>query len=1010
MRFLFFLTERKYSMTKRASYYLINQPHMGENWHDGVSSSWDYDGRGAAKKDIDRGPYSISNISGEFPTALIREMQVAKEGVFTLENSVVFTEGFDGFIMSLYDADDNDFMRIITKDGSFLALGGCDEYVTLLKPASTLGKHWFNITIDFDQETITYYIDSIWCATLPMLAKSFKYLKVGTLGTHKVGVEMSGPVDLYANFALHDSFKHYPEGSVPFMWKTEGDVCINAADELVLKSENAKAVAYKKIDSQKGKLLLETYYFNYINNGKASLDIMHGNEVLFGISTKGGDLYLNGKKVRYFLDEMWYRLRFEVDTKIGTGKFSVNNKEPFEFKFNAKSIDGIKYTSADGAELRIDNIKFESIIEYEDYCPKPIVPKGYGDYNIGINMCSLWRTGNHIGWDCITAFPEIKPVLGYYDEGIPEVADWEIKFMVENGVTAQYYCWYLGQYRDGPIKKTRLSDALVDGFMNAKYSDMMQFGIIFEAAATPASPESFKKYIVPYWIENFFTDKRYARIGNKAVICIYSLDGIANRFGGVEKVKDCFDFLREQVKKVGFEDLIIFTNMEINERAKAMGVDACYVYGWNRPGNSCDYQIQQQLAKKSNEHILPFIPTASTGYNRLPWDTERSPVIEPSEFRRLLQYYKDVSLPALKDQPDWMHKFIMLSNWNEYGEGTYISPHAAHGFGHLEAVKKVFTDGHDEGVKINFKPTANQLKRLSTLYPQDRRTIRCHDSEERSNNITSLPESCLVLDMNPSLGNWETDQLDMVKTDGTLLGTSNNTDAKFSYVGKLDIPCITANTLKITLYSSASAFLCVYYTTSDNPKWGSANKSVITIFEGKHEYIIPLTSGTRRVRSYVEPSETYTGIITGIRIDPSTTPGVTSELFDCGLYNESVDKHEGHLFINGKDIVLDNDFVVKNGHFMVPIFPERCILMSLNAFYKYNASSKLLSIFANNRSIEFELGTRKAKINGETVSLDVIPYFYNGLPMVPIDLICDVFGYKFEFKNKNIFITTPFDK
>ena len=105
-------------------------------------------------------------------------------------------------------------------------------------------------------------------------------------------------------------------------------------------------------------------------------------------------------------------------------------------------------------------------------------------------------------------------------------------------------------------------------------------------------------------------------------------------------------------------------------------------------------------------------------------------------------------------------------------------------------------------------------------------------------------------------------------------------------------------------------------------------------------------------------------------------------------------------------MVLDNDFVIKNGHYMVPIFPERCILLSLNAFYKYNAQKKLLSIFAQGKSIEFEIGTRKAKINGEVVSLDVVPYFYNGLPMVPFDIMCDVFGYKFEYKNMNIYVTT----
>ena len=79
---------------KRQAYYLISQHFHHMTWHDGVGSAWDYDGRGAAKKITDRGPYSISNISGEFPTCYSRELQVAKEGVFTLETTVVFTSGF----------------------------------------------------------------------------------------------------------------------------------------------------------------------------------------------------------------------------------------------------------------------------------------------------------------------------------------------------------------------------------------------------------------------------------------------------------------------------------------------------------------------------------------------------------------------------------------------------------------------------------------------------------------------------------------------------------------------------------------------------------------------------------------------------------------------------------------------------------------------------------------------------------------------------------------------------
>ena len=59
----------------------------------------------------------------------------------------------------------------------------------------------------------------------------------------------------------------------------------------------------------------------------------------------------------------------------------------------------------------------------------------------------------------------------------------------------------------------------------------------------------------------------------------------------------------------------------------------------------------------------------------------------------------------------------MLSNWNEFGEGTYICPSGLNEFGYLECVREVFTGGCASDTETNIKPSANQLKRLSTLYP-----------------------------------------------------------------------------------------------------------------------------------------------------------------------------------------------------------------------------------------------------------------------------------------------------
>lgn len=59
-----------------------------------------------------------------------------------------------------------------------------------------------------------------------------------------------------------------------------------------------------------------------------------------------------------------------------------------------------------------------------------------------MQSCSLWQNGKQFGWDCIAAFPDRKPYMGYYDEPKSEVADWEIKWMSEHGINFQTYCWF----------------------------------------------------------------------------------------------------------------------------------------------------------------------------------------------------------------------------------------------------------------------------------------------------------------------------------------------------------------------------------------------------------------------------------------------------------------------------------------------------------------------------------------------------------------------------------------
>ena len=116
------------------------------------------------------------------------------------------------------------------------------------------------------------------------------------------------------------------------------------------------------------------------------------------------------------------------------------------------------------------------IYDYADYCPVPNKVES-PDYTLIMSVCSLWREGTHYGWDYVSPWDETTPVLGYYDEGIPETADWEIKYMVEHGIDFQSFCWYPDK-KDAPFKNLECRYHLHDGFMNAEYSHMMKYCLI----------------------------------------------------------------------------------------------------------------------------------------------------------------------------------------------------------------------------------------------------------------------------------------------------------------------------------------------------------------------------------------------------------------------------------------------------------------------------------------------------------------------------------------------------
>ena len=945
------------------AYYLADDGDYGRNWYPAPGSTWWYDGRGAKKLERNYAPYSISNVNGEAPTGMTRELRKTAHGVVTVNASVTIKSGFDGLFVRLYDLDGNDAAVLYTKNGGYYALGKKQKETLLFEEEHQTGTHVFKIILNFETKKVRYYVDDLFGAELPLTAKYIKFYRIGTFAGSVIDVTM-GETRIHANYILNETFSLYAPHTTPHEWTKEcaedAEITVEDGNLSLTSANNSKGSFAKTFEALCGKYALESFFFMPKFKAGAHIKLLAGKKTALDFYTADGNFCADKKTIRYALDEMWYRLRFEIDTVKKQILIKINGKniETVKIPVGASAIDTVCFEiCGENVTLLVDRIKLFPLIDYPDYCPKPKLPKGKDDYVIGMNMCSLWHTGSHIGWDCITPYPEIRPVLGYYDEGLPEVADWEIKFMLENGVDFQLYCWYSSQ-SNAPIKVTGLSEAIHDGYFNCRYSDMSRFALLWEAAnaAHPAGSEAFRRYFVPYWIEQFFSDKRYMTIDNKAVMAVFGTWQLMQDFGGPEGVKAEFDYLRGEVKKLGYDDLIIMSCGGPGADVRDCGFDAAYAYNWGKDGYDADFTASM-IRSQQEQKFVHVVPTASTGFNNVAWAETRSPNMTAEDFKKLHTVFRDEMLPSFAkdpEKPNWTHRFIMMSNWNEYGEGTYIMPcKGLNGFGYLNAVRDVYTKEkpHEDDV-----PTPNQLSRLSYLYPQERKMIRVQSRLPKPVPDTVL--KTLSFGKGAFDANWTVNGCDAAYTpNGTIAGVTHISDSNFTSAKPLSISMKGVTHVRIRAHVSTATTVEVFYVTESG-----------STFVQHQSFGVTLTPETDSAICTLRGQPHLDEPITALRIDPANAANVSFELLGIDLMKDS---KKPEFLLDGEPQPINFGCEERDGYTLFPFNPYHVFVYRLGLYYEYIASENKLSFFSKNASLVFTLDSRRVTVNGEQKLLPI---------------------------------------
>lgn len=1000
-------------------------------------SGYEFDNRGLAMdaKGMNA-KFNFEKVNPEYETLLKRKFRLQTSGVVTLEANFSIN-CTDGFSLKLYDEYRTTALGVVTEKGEFVLTDR--THTGIFPKASTApddGKNSFKAVIDLDRGVYRAVVNNtdFGMHTLPDGVKTLHFISIG-IEKGYTGTLFARGIKLYANYACNERFLAPFGGVTPYDWTVN---CDNAEAGTVYSQYNTftnedryyygmtcrdggSVVLNKKVEKLVGDRCFEIKFIE--SDGVLDTSFVLGAEKDVVIVADGGALLLKDgdtvTEICKYPHNLWNTLRLE----IGDGEITVrlNGKDKGVFSADISDYTD-EITVIANAKKGANTAGIDDILLFgldplpADYVPKPVPAKTKG-YNVGLHVCSLWRYGFWRGthdatWDVCSAFDEVTPLLGYYDEGIPEVADWENKWFCENGIDFQLQCWYGPTTIAEPIKFPGFSYALHDGYFNSQYKSYSKFAIMWENCFTNhITPEAFKEYLVPYFIEYYFKDPGYYKIDNKPVFSIYSIGRLwgEDYFGSIENAKACLDYMREECKKAGFDGMILWSasgaaGEDSIQRLESVGVEGCYAYNWGTPSYTSTYQETRlqsagESAHNYGKHGLVHVPTVGVGFNAVARHDKRTPSISLDEYEKILTWTRDEYLGNREFFPDensWQSKTVLLSCWNEFDEGHYINPSGLHGFGFLDKLRKVFTEEAPHG---NQAPTESQKKRVNILYPEGHAWLR----PERRLPPIKPPKNAAVtaswdFSNNEDFDRWNlcADAADKEMRDGCLCGRTTGEDPQVVYDRDVNVPTDKVNWIHVEMKTTdkhgkliKDSGCCFYYTTT-TAGW--------QLLGGRAAY--NEETGYTDVYFSALGANGWAGDLLTLRFDPY-------EMFAIRKI-EMLYSDETVLGFN-----IDGAFVMTEiplepvGDDKYVAFYSKCMLMNkLSLSYHWNRAEKKFSLLYKDKEYKFENGSDICVCGEEEIKLPCPMKLIDGVPALPIKALCDIFGYTCNFNGNDVSITT----
>ena len=705
------VTKERIVCASRDAYVLFEDREYGSA-NTGIAPGWRLDARGASARTALGGDFGLlADVSSEAGSALIREFNTIAAG--RLELTTGASVRGDGFSIEFRNDAGECVYRLFTEGGWRVALPG-GESAALADSVDPDLLYRVGVVVDLDGGKARTSIDGGEYVESALLvstdAANVCEFRFATDEAH-TPTALPGAIRVVANYAANDDFSF--ESAAEFARDWTGDAYLKSSALTLGRGE-----ANRVFEAVGGKVIAETQFI--LPGGEEfSFGIGSGENAAVTFSAKDGAFFANGEKVYDgFVGNLRYRLRIEADAASSKATIKLNGRTVGETAFSAPcaSIDRVFIENASDGEIFIDSVSVCEKHDHDDYVPEPVAQDGGDDSLVGVFTRDL-SVGD---WAQASALPDFEPLLGYYDDDAPEAADWEIKYLVEHGV--DFEAFPLITKRENSTIKPDLNDRLFGAYMNAEYSDMMKYCIVWDSgeSSLPGSEEDFIDYYLPFFVENFFKDERYLVVDNMPLVMISNTEWFMNSVGGNTAAANAIIDLEDAAIALGFDGVLIVSLSEWRDEYSVIDIDAYAVQ--TRSEGAADAESEKALIRKNAPSKLSAIPTASVGENGAA-NGVRSDLIASKDWLELNEWLRDDFIPK-NAKKDWQKGLVLISNWNDFAAGSYIMPcDRLCGFDYLDALRETYT-GEKADASLNVVPSAAQKGRICRSYPQSAHALR----------------------------------------------------------------------------------------------------------------------------------------------------------------------------------------------------------------------------------------------------------------------------------------------